>query len=68
MILKALGRDDPDSGNNTIGMKTTRKIGSHHLFEIKNGCLVKMPRSPMDKKKIDIIPNMIGISIDTIIL
>jgi hypothetical protein len=59
MGLKLLGNDN-EKFSRIIGMKTTNKIDSHHLFEIKKGRLVRIPRSPMVKKNIAIIPSSIG--------
>ena len=42
------------------GMKTTSIVAKNHLFEIMKGFLVKMPRNPMYKEKIAVIPSAIG--------
>ena len=42
------------------GTKTTNIIESNHLFETKKGRLVKIALSPIPKKKIAMIPNIIG--------
>jgi hypothetical protein len=65
MGLKLLGNDN-EKFSRIIGMKTTNKIDSHHLFEIKKGRFVKMPRSPVVKEKIAIIPSRTGNIIEII--
>ena len=51
-----------------FGIKTINIIQSSHLFETKKGRLVKMPRSPIIKKKPAIIPNIIGSTIEYMLI
>ncbi len=55
-------------GSKIPGIRETKSIASIHLFETKKGRFVRIPRSPIRKKKSAKIPNQIGDRIENIVI